>query len=288
MLEHTQTKKYMVVDGSKTETSMGEVCQAMDTALGRKVAIKRVHIEGDTKKNLDANKAKAESELKLMISLESEEINIPRIYDYWYDAKTHDLYIVMEWIIGQTLAKKMEAHSIESYEFLSKMRDLCTILEAMEKKNLYHKDIKPENIMITEKGTLYLIDFNISLSAANQEEGTAFYRAPEMERGSKTVLRNKVDMFAIGVIMYRFYTDHLPRKPIDYAKGSSFGSNKNRWSKFKEPKEYKPDISERVNAVITKCMKYSLGDRYRNISELKREIIFCSKEQRGFPKKNKK
>lgn len=288
ILEHPQAKKYMIVDGSRIETSMGEVCQAIDAELGRKVAIKRIYIEGDTKKDLDANRKKAESELKLMVSLEEEEIHIPRIYDYWYNAKTHDLYIVMEWISGDTLSKKMETHTITSYEFLKKLEDLCTILEVMEKKNLFHKDIKPDNIMITGRGTLYLIDFNISLSVANQEEGTEFYKAPEMESRSKTVKRNKVDMFAIGVIMYQFYTDHLPKKPTDYAKPSSFGSNKNKWSKFKEPKEYNPDIPDKVNAIITKCMKYSVDERYRNISELKREIIFCCKAQRTYPQKRGK
>lgn len=281
VLEHTLAKQYMIVEGSQTKTSMGEVCQALDRTLGRKVAIKRIRVEGENKRDLESNRKKAESELKLMLSLEQEEINIPKIYDYWYDAKTRDLYIVMEWIFGETLGKRMENHSIESYEFLTKMMDLCSILETMERKNLSHKDIKPDNIMITKKGTLYLIDFNISLSVANLEEGTEFYRAPEMEQRSATVKRNKVDMFAVGVIMYQFFAGHLPKKPGDYAKGSSFGSNKNNWAKFKEPKEYNQDIPKRINDVITRCMKYSVNDRFRNISELKREIGACCKEQRG-------
>ena len=160
------------------------------------------------------------------------------------------------------------------------MKDLCIILESMERTNLYHKDIKPANIMVTKRGTLYLIDFNISLSVANHEEGTEFYRAPEMESGSKITARNKVDMFAIGVIMYQFYTGHLPKKPEDYAKGSSFGKNKNQWAKFKEPKEYKPDLPEDINAIIVKCMKYSPDDRYRNAAELKGKIINCIRKQK--------
>ena len=91
MILTTQPKKYMIVDGSQIETSMGEVCQAIDTTLGRKVAVKRVHIEGESKKFLEINRRKAETELKLILSLETAEIHVPRIYDYWYNEKARDL-----------------------------------------------------------------------------------------------------------------------------------------------------------------------------------------------------
>lgn len=279
VLEHSISKKYLVKEESRIQTSLGEVCQALDTGLGRTVAVKRVHIEGDTPANRKLNLKKAENEICLMLQLEQEEIHVPRIYDFWYDARKNDLYIVMEWIHGETLQSRMQ--KMPPYAFLMNMKDLCMILEAMAAKRLYHKDIKPENIMITKRGTLFLIDFNISLSAANQEEGTAFYRAPEMEPGSKITARNKVDMFAIGVMMYQFYTGHLPKKPMDYAKGSSFGKNKNSWAKFKEPKEYNPDIPGDINAMITKCMKYSPIERYGSIGELRRSIENCIRKQKN-------
>lgn len=279
ILEHSVTRKYLIKEEGKIQTSMGEISKAIDMDLKRTVAVKRVHIEGDRPADLNTNRAKAEFEVKLMLELEQDEIHIPRIYDFWYNAKTRDLYIVMEWVYGETLHEKMG--NMTSYAFLSYMKDLCIILEAMSRRKLYHKDIKPENIMITKRGTLYLIDFNISLSVANLEEGTEFYRAPEMERGSQTTARDKVDMFAIGVMMYQFYAGHLPKKPVDYAKGSSFGSKKNCWAKFKEPKDYKPDLPKEINDVIVRCMKYAPNERYSNIQALRRDLEQCIRSQKG-------
>lgn len=271
-----RAKRYRLIEETKIVTGCGALYQAMDLDLKRTVAVKCVNILGQTPAERKSNYQKAYSEVQAMVLMGTEDINIPRIFDAYYDEKSSILYIVMEWINGQTLSENMKC---PERQFLQWMIDLCEILERMERRKLAHKDIKPDNIMITDRRNLYLIDFNISIGVSNLMEGSQDYKAPEMAGRVKYMGREKVDMFAIGVMLYEYYAGKVPVWPMDYAKNSRRGPDV--WDLFIEPREKNPDISETVNAAIVKAMRMDPRQRYGRISELKNDLRKAVREFNG-------
>ena len=280
VLEINRKHSYNLIEETKIETECGALYQAQDLDLYRTVAVKSIRIEGNSRQEKNANYQKALTEVKAMVSIGEENLNIPKIFDVYYDERQSVLYIVMEWIKGNSLATHMDSPELG---FLQWMIDLCDILSVMERKHIYHKDIKPQNVMITDSGKLYLIDFNISISTPNLVEGTVNYKAPEMSPNSKYVGREKVDMFAIGVMLYEFYTGSVPVRTVDYAKNRQRGAF--AWDKFVEPKEKNSAVKDGVNAIIVKCMKLDPKERFRNNNELKNELVKVVKGIRWEQKK---
>lgn len=280
LLEFESKQSYNLIEESKIVTECGALYKGQDLSFNRTVAIKMVEIQGNNRKEKKSSYDKAYAEVKAMVSLGEDNLSIPCVYSTYYCEKFSKLYIVMSWIQGETLANFMNAPEMK---FIQWMIDLCDILMSMERKHIYHKDIKPSNIMIDSKGKLYLIDFNISISTPNLLEGTINYKAPEMMPDSKYVGREKVDMFSIGVILYEFYTKSVPLRGVDYAKNRSRGAFE--WDKFILPKEKNNNMCEEIENVIVKCMKLDPKQRYRNYSDLKWALEKAMRGIRWTPKK---
>ena len=266
-LKYTQNHCYRYDEASHV-TPNSELYKALDIALGRTVALKKVMIQGNTPREKQENLKRAQQEVKTMVQIGELTAKIPNIYGTFYDEKENALFIVMQWISGETLADKMKRGTSLSL-VLRWMQELCQILDVMSKKNFQHKDIKPENIMFNQNNDLYLIDFNISVSVPNQMEGTMYYKAPEMDFGSTTVARDKADMFSVGVMMYQFVTGRVPMRMVDY---DCYDPTSGKWDFFKEAIAEKPDMNVNLNRMITRLMAYSPKDRYRNYSELINDI----------------
>lgn len=249
-------------------TPNSELYKALDLSLGRTVALKKITVQGNDPREKDLNYKKAMQEVKTMIQISELTAKVPNIYSSYYDKKTDQLYIIMQWISGETLAEKMQ-RNISLPLYLKWMQELCQILNSMSKRHFQHKDIKPENIMFNENGDLYLIDFNISVSVPNQIEGTMFYKAPEMDFGSSTVARDKSDMFSIGVMIYQQVTGKIPMRMMDY---ECFDPSGGKWDMFNEPKAINPSVDERLNKLIVRLMSYDPDDRFRNYAELSNEL----------------
>ncbi len=262
-LKFTENHCYRYDEASHV-TPNSELYKALDLTLNRTVALKKVIIQGNTPRERKENLKRAQQEVKTMVQIGELTAKIPNIYGTYYEEKENALFIVMQWINGETLADKIKRSTSLSM-FLRWMQELCQILDVMAKKNFQHKDIKPENIMFNQNNDLYLIDFNISVSVPNQMEGTLYYKAPEMDYGSITTARDKADMFSIGVMMYQFVTGRIPARMMDY---DCYDPAAGKWDFFKEVIAEKPDTSANMNKTINKLMAYSPKDRYRNYSEL--------------------
>lgn len=258
--------RYNLDDNNKIETSTGVVYFSQDLDLMRRVLIKVTRISGNNKKEIELSKKKAMAEVRAMVAIEEERVNIPKIYSVHFDENKSELCVVMEYIKGNTLRELISSANEEN--FIKWMCELSRILTVLERKRIYHKDIKPENIIIGPRNEVYLIDFDISVSVPNQQEGTIFYKAPEMDMGSKYPGREKCDMFAIGVMMYEYYTGKLPKRPIEY----SADSEKFVWKKFIEPQQKNPEIDSYVNDIVVKCMKMNPKERYQNNNELANKL----------------
>lgn len=264
---HFQQELAITLRRRVADTADGALYEGEDEVLRRKVAVKQVRIPGQTPQEQEANRQKAMQEVTAMAQISDLTFRVPKFYGAHYDKEESLLSIVMEWIPGKSLEKHMGICS--NRQMLRWMADLCAILKVMDKKNLHHKDIKPANLMITGEQSLYLIDFNISLSLANTVEGTEHYKAPETDKGYYYQGRDKVDMFAIGVILYEHFTGKLPVRGEHYTK-PMIGKN---WKKLTEPKELNPDISDEVNTIICTCMQRDPAKRYGSYAELEAALL---------------
>lgn len=243
----------------KTDNSL--IYKAQDLNLQKDVCIKEVHIAGDRDYEVKRNLDKAMSEARTMVKVSGKTSAVPTIYLTYYDVIEKKLFIVMDWIEGKTFDKYIDSNEfkISEIEFLNWMEDLCVILVEMLGLKIYHKDIKPQNIIIDSNRKLNLMDFNISVSLPNKLEGTPLYKAPEMEN-SMSVTRDKVDVFSIGVIMYQYYTGKIPMRGSEYGQ-KSIRRNNADWDLFVQPKDLNRDLSETINSIINSCMQKDVNKR---------------------------
>lgn len=262
---------YIPVEDTRRENATTIVYEALDTVYERRVFIKEVPVAGVNPREKKKALNKAMLEVKAMMQAEEATCFIPSIYECFFDEKKSVLYIVMQLIRGKSLREAMKTASPQM--MINWMIFLCDILKALESKKLQNKDVKPENIITVSNELLYLIDFDISISTPKLNVGTKCYRAPEMERRDNfhEMSRNKVDIFAVGVILYEYFSGGLPQDGIDYDI-SPFGDGK-VWDTFISPKEKNPSVPEILNNIIVQCMKLRPEDRYRCAADLKRDLI---------------
>ncbi len=197
---------------------MGEVYQAIDSKLGRHVAVKLLP-EAFTH---DADRAaRFEREARVLASL-----NHPCIATiHGVEEAGGRKFLVMELVGGETLAEKIKRGAIPLEESLGIATQIAEALEAAHEKGVVHRDLKPANIKVTPEGNVKVLDFglakafagetaNTSLSnsptmslAATQQGiilGTAAYMSPEQARGKE--VDRRTDIFAFGAVLYEMLT----------------------------------------------------------------------------------
>ena len=190
------------------EGPSSEVFQAVDTKLGRMVALKilRPHVEFDPQA-----KHRFEREAKHTSNL--AHANIATVYEYGQDRGTS--YIAMEYLEGRTLDKVIGDHHLDYEEGLRIALQVTAALARVHQYGLVHRDLKPQNIMVLDDGVVKLLDFGICRSkgdsAITQEGmlvGTVLYMSPEQVLGEDVGYAS--DVFALGSVLYHAFTGALP------------------------------------------------------------------------------
>ncbi|HUS19034.1 MAG TPA: protein kinase [Terriglobales bacterium] len=198
---------------------MGEVYRARDTRLDRIVAIKI--LSGHLTSNPEL-KARFEREARAISSLQHPNICV--LYDVGYDAPTGHDYLVMEYLEGETLARRLERGPLPSEQLLRAATEIADALDRAHRQGTTHRDLKPGNIMLTKAGAK-LLDFGLAkptvaagtaLSAAATMTtpgpitekgvivGTMQYMSPEQVEGKEADPRS--DIFAFGAVLYEMAT----------------------------------------------------------------------------------
>lgn len=255
------------------EASGSCIYRAVDLTYDRLVLIKAVKIFANSGNRQRENLIRALEEIKALTRLEQENLNIPHVYAHYIDQNKGILYIVMQYVPGKSL---LEHFNDPEEDFLAYCITLCEILEVMEDHHIYHRDLKPENILITPDNKPYLVDFGLSLSLPDPNAGTLLYRAPETAETVQLERRNRADMFALGVILYQFYTGIIPKRTVEY--GKNCYEMTQEWDYFKEPRNFSPEMPDHANAIIVRLMKYNPKERYTSYHELKHELTFLRQE----------
>src|SRR5919107_29054 len=247
---------------------MGEVFLARDRVLGRDVALKvlRRQYAGDRE---FAERFKREARSAASLS----HPNIVQVYDRG-DTEDGASYIAMEYVPGGTLKEKIVGEGpLGTREAAALVAQVAEALGAAHERGMVHRDIKPQNVLLTDKGDVKVADFGIAragssvtISKTGTVMGTAGYMSPEQALGKPAT--SKSDLYSLGVVLYEALTGELPftaDNPIAV-------SMKHVNEPLRPPVQLNPRIPRGMNAIVTKLLAKDPEDRYADADELANDL----------------
>ncbi|MGN0449317.1 MAG: Stk1 family PASTA domain-containing Ser/Thr kinase [Ruminococcus sp.] len=246
---------------------MANVYRCTDTIDDREVAIK---ILKDEYLNNDEFIRRFKNESKAIAMLSHP--NIVKVYDVSFGDMIQ--YIVMEYIDGITLKEYIDRQGI--IEWKDAIHLATQILKALQHAHecgIVHRDIKPQNIMLLQDGTIKVTDFGIARfsdkatrTMTEQAIGSVHYIAPEQARGDVT--DGKTDIYSVGVMLYEMLTGKLP---FDGDSAVSVALMQLQ-STPKRPREVNPGIPIGLEQITMKAMQKQPSARYTSAAEMLSDI----------------
>jgi serine/threonine-protein kinase len=248
---------------------MSVVYLAQDTALSREVALKILH-EHLAKKPDNRKRFRREAEAIARL----RHPNILDVYDV-SDESNGRSFIVMEYIPGMNLRQFIDHHGPPPPEVAALMGvEICNALAHAHKHGVIHRDLKPENVMVSEVGEIKLMDFGIAhvidaetMTKTGSLLGSPAHMAPELIDGNR--VDERVDVFALGTVLYWMSTGHLP----------FWGDNTPQVlrnvmeCRYEEPEVVEPRIGHDLARIICKSLSKEPDKRFSTVETVKRELL---------------
>ena len=240
---------------------MADVYKGRDHKLNRFVAVKVLKREF---REDEVFVKKFQSEAQAAAGL--IHANVVNVYDVGEDRGLY--YIVMELVEGITLKDYIQKKGrLTPKEVLSIALQMCAGIEAAHNHQIIHRDIKPQNIIISREGKVKVTDFGIAKATSSNTistnaMGSVHYTSPEQARGGFSDAKS--DIYSLGITMYEMITGRLP---FDGDSTVSIAL-KHLQEEIMEPSEFVPDIPYSLEQIILKCTQKSPGRRYANIGKL--------------------
>ena len=240
---------------------MSDVYKAKCHKLNRYVAIKVLKQEFSENANFVSKfRIEAQAAAGLM------HPNIVNVYDVGEENGIY--YIVMELVEGITLKKYIEKKARLSYkEAVSIAIQVSMGIQAAHNNHIIHRDIKPQNIIISKDGKVKVTDFGIAKAATSNTitsnvMGSVHYTSPEQARGGYS--DEKSDIYSLGITMFEMLTGRVPFN----GETTVAIAIKHIQEEMPSPKEYVPEIPSSVANIVLKCCQKSPDRRYQNMAEL--------------------
>mgnify|MGYP001032863651 FL=1 len=240
---------------------MSDVYKAKDHKLNRFVAVKVLKQEFSENANFVSKfRIEAQAAAGLM------HPNIVNVYDVGEEGENH--YIVMELVEGITLKKYIEKKArLSVKEAVSIAIQVSMGIEAAHNNHIIHRDIKPQNIIISKEGKVKVTDFGIAKAATSNTitsnvMGSVHYTSPEQARGGYS--DEKSDIYSLGITMFEMLTGRVPFN----GETTVAIAIKHIQEEFPSPREYVPEIPVCVEQIVFKCCQKSPDRRYQSMSEL--------------------
>lgn len=242
--------------------------KALEKYTGRIVGIKYI----ETNPNLINEYLNG---VRVLINLENKVKNIPTIYQY-YTNKT-SLFVIMQYIEGNTLSKLMESEKEiilskeTTYLNLKRLKKICEVLSSVHKNGntssyTQHKDLKPQNIIVKGKfpnEDVYLIDFD--LSSATIAKGTIGYQSPEQsDMFSKMTNSTRIDVFSFGLIMYEI----LCGKKLNFGEHLVLDIECLKWKSIPKISDINKNVDKQIDLIFEKCIAFNPNERFNNGGEI--------------------
>jgi serine/threonine protein kinase len=253
---------------------MGSVYRAIDTKLGRTVAVKTVAGRRSGARLTDRVRQRFLREAMALSKVEHR--NVVQVMDFGF-ADDGTPFLVMEHLRGRDLGALLAesrtpptvAHVVDI------MLGVCAALRACHRVGIVHRDLKPGNIFLVDTDTgaeVKVLDFGVSkaptsddLTREGQIVGTPQYLAPEQVDGK---VGPASDQYAIGVLIYACLTLRLP-----YEDHQSFGLLRAiETGKFESPRRFRPDLPEALERIVLRAMHVVPAERFESVYALGREL----------------
>jgi serine/threonine protein kinase len=243
---------------------MATVYLAYHEQLDRDVALKVMH-----RNFLDDATFVARFTREAQIVAILEHPNIVPVYDF----DEHDglPFLVMKYIKGQTLKRKLIKKPLTLEEILHVIGAVGSALGYAHEKGVLHRDIKPSNVVIDTDNVPYLADFGLARLASSGEStmsadmllGTPHYISPEQARGDKD-LDGRTDIYSLGVVLYELLVGHVP-----YTGDTPYSIiHDHIYTPLPEPTKINPEIPLAVESVLYKALAKNREDRHATAKEL--------------------
>jgi len=254
---------------------MGRVYKVYDQKTREKIALKLL------KPEVAADREAIErfgNELRFARKISHR--NVCRMYDLDEEKGTH--FITMEYVSGEDLKsiiRMMGPMSAGKTVYIA--RQIAEGLAEAHRLGVYHRDLKPQNIMIDREGNVRIMDFGIARSAkvkgmtgAGVVVGTPEYMAPEQFEGREADARS--DIYALGAILYEMTTGRLPFE------GETFVSIalKQKTEAPRTPKEFNPQLPDDLNRLIMRCLERNREKRFQSANDILADL---AKIEKGVP-----
>lgn len=244
---------------------MAEVYKSYQPRLDRYVAIKfiRPELAVDT-----GFRTRFEQEARAIARLSHS--NIVHIYDFGEEEKRY--FLVMEFIEGQTLKDYLQTEFKNGRQIpltlaISIISQVAAALDYAHSHNIIHRDVKPDNILISDKGRAVLNDFGIAritdrgegMTQTGMAMGTPAYMSPEQIQGNKEQLGPPTDIYSLGIITYELLTGHTP-----FTADTPFAVMlKHLNDPIPLPRQLNPVLPEALERVLLKVLAKDPADRYQ-------------------------
>jgi len=243
---------------------MAHIYKASDPATKEEVAIKILHPKNINRRTINGFIQEAKMLKKL------NHPNIIRVIDFGKEDGT--FYTVMEYIDGEDLKKLLLYKKIKNFQ--RKYDIVLQIgrgLNYLHENNIIHKDIKPENILVSENNEVKIIDFGLAnynrlrIFTRNQFiDGTPTYMAPEQIE--KRHIDNRTDIYSYGILIYEMLTGRVPYQGND--KNEIMRAHINIHTQPRPLSYYDSNIQKNTENCVMKAIEKKLNKRYGTVSEM--------------------
>ena len=256
------------------EGGMGQVFMALDSELGRNVAIKLLPSEFTT----DADrKSRFRQEARVISALNHP--NIITIYEI--GDNEHGSFLATEFVDGRTLRDVIKNESLTLPRILRIVEQAANALVAAHSAEIVHRDIKPENIMLRRDGIVKVLDFGLAKprtsviplgdvdtnkTVPGTVMGSARYMSPEQARGLET--DERADIWSLGVVLYEMLSGHAPFEGETTADTLASVI-------YKEPEPINhllPNLPPELQRILKKALQKDREERYQSVKDLSLDI----------------
>lgn len=275
--------KYKIVR-LMAEGGMGDIYLAENTTINKKVALKLLKTELNTRKDI-IERFKQEA-------IAASQIGHTNIIDIYDTGITNEgvHFIVMELLTGVNLGDILQEYPvIEKKRAIHIIQQLLSALQAAHEKGIIHRDIKPENIFLIDIGVVQdfvkLVDFGVAkltgvqgrLTAPDTTFGTPFYMAPEQASGADKV-DGRADLYSVGIVLYEMLCGQVPY-PCESI--NEFFAKFYSRSPIPLPHTLSPDIDEELEKIILKALEFEPDNRYQTADEFNKALKEYTLKQSG-------